>query len=552
MTLVWIEEVAVANLAALAAGSFLAYAGVFPNIDYRMVLLGAMGIAFILQMVYDFVIFPYMLSSMKHLPKVKGRLNVVKTLFETPRGKSALHWLRTVPNDGLIAFDYLPKQTYLMATNHQALLDIMSTRTYDFEKPWRFRDFLARIIGFGLILSEGDPHKAQRKAVNPSFNVKNIRGLYGLMWEKTGIFLDQLETEIRNNPVKTIHGKGEMGRVEMTVWASRLTLDIIGPTAMGRDFQSLTSEENRVADIFLNILEPTWEKLFFLSVNFLLPQWFTTKIPWHLNKMINDDVGYLRSLCHEIVQEKRFSFKGKNIEKSPLETDILGTMIVRGEFSDSELVDQMLTFLAAGHETTAGALTMACWMLCLHPHVQTRLREEIRLHIPSADSSITWADLESLPILNGVCQEILRLWPTVPVTIREAMRETEVAGTRIHRGTRIILCPYAINRSPDFWGETANEFIPERWIDVDESGKQTVNHHGGASTNFAQITFLHGQRSCIGKDFSRAELRCAVAGVIGRFAMEMQDPTGDITLSGAVTVKPIEGLHLKMTRVSGW
>jgi hypothetical protein len=71
MTLVWIEEVAVANLAALAAGSFLAYAGVFPNIDYRLVLLGAMGIAFILQMVYDFVIFPYMLSSMKHLPKVK-------------------------------------------------------------------------------------------------------------------------------------------------------------------------------------------------------------------------------------------------------------------------------------------------------------------------------------------------------------------------------------------------------------------------------------------------------------------------------------------------
>jgi cytochrome P450 len=144
---------------------------------------------------------------------------VVKILFETPRGKSALHWLRTVPNDGLIAFDYLPKQTYLMATNHQALLDIMSTRTYDFEKPWRFRDFLARIIGFGLILSEGDPHKAQRKAVNPSFNVKNIRALYGLMWEKTGIFLDQLETEIHNNPVKTIHGKGEMGRVEMTVWA---------------------------------------------------------------------------------------------------------------------------------------------------------------------------------------------------------------------------------------------------------------------------------------------------------------------------------------------
>lgn len=117
---------------------------------------------------------------------------------------------------------------------------------------------------------------------------------------------------------------------------------------MGRDFQSLTSKENRVADVFQNILEPTWEKLFFLSVNFLLPQWFATRIPWHLNKVVNDDVGYLRSLCHEIVQEKRSSFKGKNLEKGPLETDILGTLIVRGDFSDSELVDQMLTFLAAG------------------------------------------------------------------------------------------------------------------------------------------------------------------------------------------------------------
>jgi cytochrome P450 len=145
---------------------------------------------------------------------------MLKVMFETPRGKSPLHWLRTVPNDGLIKFGYMPKQTYLLATNQLALLDIMSTRTYDFEKPWRFRDFLARIIGFGLILSEGDPHKAQRKAVNPSFNVKNIRALYNLMWEKTGVLLQQLETEIRNHPVQTLHGQSEMtGKVEMTLWA---------------------------------------------------------------------------------------------------------------------------------------------------------------------------------------------------------------------------------------------------------------------------------------------------------------------------------------------
>lgn len=157
-----------------------------------------------------------------------------------------------------------------------------------------------------------------------------------------------------------------------------------------------------------------------------------------------------------------------------------------------------------------------------------------------------------MPLLNGVCQEVLRLYPTVPLTIREAMRNTTVAGQPVPQGTRVLLCPYAINRSPEFWGDTGNEFLPERWIDTDQTGKPTVNHTGGASTNFAQITFLHGQRSCIGKDFARAELRCAVAGVVGRFRFEMQDPKQEIHIAGAVTTKPVEGMHLKMARVDEW
>ena len=66
-----------------------------------------------------------------------------------------MHWIRTIPNDGLIHFRDHLNRSYLLATSHQALLDVMSTNTYDFEKPWLIRNFLARIIGFGLILSEG-------------------------------------------------------------------------------------------------------------------------------------------------------------------------------------------------------------------------------------------------------------------------------------------------------------------------------------------------------------------------------------------------------------
>lgn len=224
----------------------------------------------------------------------------------------------------------------------------MSTNTYDFEKPWRVREFLARIIGFGLILSEGTAHRVQRKALTPAFHIKNIRSLYTLMWDKTTILLDQLEKEIKLNPVDGMNAASASGKVEMSVWASRLTLDVIGPAAMGRDFQSLTHAENKVADSFLAILEPTKEKLIFLGINFLLPQWFARRIPWRLNKVVDTEVGYLRDLCHDIVQEKRLSLAARKADAQELEADILGTMMLRGDFSDSELVDQMLTFLAAG------------------------------------------------------------------------------------------------------------------------------------------------------------------------------------------------------------
>lgn len=124
--------------------------------------------------------------------------------------------MKTIPNSGLLRTRSLLNRSVLIATNHQALLDIMSTHTYDFEKPWRFRSFLARIIGFGLILSEGDGHKRQRKAATPAFHVKNIRALYTLMWEKTGMFLEELEKDIKVHPA---NGESNAGNIEMSEWA---------------------------------------------------------------------------------------------------------------------------------------------------------------------------------------------------------------------------------------------------------------------------------------------------------------------------------------------
>lgn len=208
----------------------------------------------------------------------------------------------------------------------------------------------------------------------------------------------------------------------------------------------------------------------------------------------------------------------------------------------------MATNVFVQHETTASALTWCMYLLAKHSRIQSLLRSEIYAAIPDPNGPVSGALLESLPYLNGVCAEVFRLYPTVPITAREVMRPTTIAGHRIPAGPWIILCPYATNRDPKLWGNDASEFKPDRWIDVDEkTGAMRVNNHGGASSNYALMTFLHGPRSCIGQGFAKAELRCAVATLVGRYNIELENPNHIAVPAGSITQKPQGGLSVKLT-----
>lgn len=129
---------------------------------------------------------------------------------------------------------------------------------------------------------------------------------------------------------------------------SRLTLDIIGPAAIGRDFQSLENENDPVSQNFNAILKPSLDLLMLFAVSIILPQWFVKRIPCNANSVLPEKVEYLRNLFADILHEKRAQIAQEKAQQEAAEGDILGTMMRGGEFSDSELVDQMLTFLAAG------------------------------------------------------------------------------------------------------------------------------------------------------------------------------------------------------------
>jgi cytochrome P450 len=157
--------------------------------------------------------------------------------------------------------------------------------------------------------------------------------------------------------------------------------------------------------------------------------------------------------------------------------------------------------------------------------------------------------LENLPFLSAVCNELLRLYPSVPTTMRMAVTPTVIAGTPIPKGTRIYLSMWGINRSPHIWGPDASEFKPERWID-ESSGK--ANNTGGVGSNYGLLTFLHGPRSCIGERFAKSELRALMAVFVGRFAMEMADRNEVPVVAGAITTKPRDGMRLRLRVVEGW
>lgn len=206
------------------------------------------------------------------------------------------------------------------------------------------------------------------------------------------------------------------------------------------------------------------------------------------------------------------------------------------------------------HETTSAAFTWATHLLAISPDIQSRLREEIRNNLPSPSiplsSSIDIASiLESLPLLNGVTNEVLRLYPTVPVTQRITIRPTTIGSQPIPKGARIYISPWAINRSPTIWGPDAESFTPERWIDS-ETGKP--NNTGGVTSNYCNMTFLHGPRSFIRERFARSELRALIAVFCGMFQICMADPDEVPAPAGVITTKPKHGMRLRLQVLEGW
>ncbi|KAF2258652.1 cytochrome P450 [Lojkania enalia] len=493
---------------------------------------------------YHLIIYPFFRSPLRHLPKPPmGFIPIIGhggMMFERPPGSAHVRLMKETPNDGIIYFRSFLHQDRLLLTSPAAHAEVLVHNSYDFEKPPWVRRFLRQFLGDGLLLIEGDEHRHQRKQIMPAFNFRHIKELYPIFWSKSIELCEVVKAELWDRTDKVL---------EMNHFATKVTLDIIGLAGLGRDIASLRSSDDELIKNYEEILEPTPEKGLYFVLHLLMPVWLIKALPWKLNERTRITTGELKRICGEFLMEKKSRMKMENEEH----LDILGLMIRSNNFSDEGLVHQLLTFLAAGHETTSSALTWATHLLAMNIDIQTLLRAEIHKNIPNPKAlSDTGFDipavLESLPYLNAVCNETLRLYPTIPSSGRLAIRDTTILNTFVPKGTVVYITPWAINRAPHLWGPDAEEFKPERWIDSN-TGKS--NYMGGAESNYSFLTFLHGPRSCIGEKFARAELRALVAVFVGNFEWEMADKNEVVQAGGTITCKPINGMKLRL-RPAEW
>ncbi|KAH7120509.1 cytochrome P450 [Dactylonectria macrodidyma] len=219
------------------------------------------------------------------------------------------------------------------------------------------------------------------------------------------------------------------------------------------------------------------------------------QLPTKWNRESHKAAKYIRNYACRLVEE----MKGKMQQDDRQGKNIASLAMASGAFSDQNMVDQIQLPAALSPGTTVRA-----------------------------------AEIDSLPYLNAFCNEVLRFYPPVPSTVREARVDTFLAGSFIPKGTTLLILPGATNLDQARWGLDAEEFNPDRWL-----GHGRTNN-GGSDSNLANLTVLAGPQGCIGKSFAVSELLCLVAVLVSRFQMQLQDPDKALEIVRALSAAPMD------------
>ncbi|KAG1818536.1 cytochrome P450 [Suillus subaureus] len=436
-------------------------------------------------------------------------------------------------------------QTRIVLCDPRAIAHFYARETWTYVQTPLSLTLLETSVGRGLLWSQGEDHRRQRKALTPAFSNAAIRKLTSVFYDSAYKAKGAWDTAIESS-------KDGGAVIEVQNWMNYISLDTIGIAGFSHDFGSLDGKRASVTEVF-DTFGNNQKASAGNQVLLLLASAFPiiTKIPTKRIDLIKKLSAAMGEISDDLLirsrREKDVNTSGRDEEKS-----IIG-LLIKSEGQDAELhmskeevVAQMKVLLLAGYETTSISLTWALIELSRHLDVQTSLREELLAF--GADP--TYDHLKAnFPYLDAVVHETLRLHPPVGEFTRVATQDDVIPlsepvrtisgemtdNISIGKGTLITISSAAINRSSVIWGLDAKEFKPDRWLTEDGiSGKaKEVQGHRHL------LTFVDGPRTCLGKDFAITEFKTVLSVLVKNFVFEMRDgPDTPVEIARGILPRP--------------
>jgi len=382
------------------------------------------------------------------------------------------------------------QQAYVL-TNPEDVYQLLVKSAHKVHKSPIFKRVLTRAIGEGLLLSEEDFHKRQRRLTQPAFHMQRIASY-------ADTIVDYGQQMVARWDDKS---QLDMHHEMMTV-----TMQIIAKVLFDAD---VSQDANNLGDAITVGIESA---MFRMTHPMALPSW----IPTSRNRQENHAYDVLNAKIDEIIEGRRQTMEDKGDLLSML---LLSTDEDGEQMNDKQVRDEAMTLFLAGHETTANALTWTLYLLSQHPDILETLCQEVDAVLGTRRA--TMDDLKSLTYTEQVIKEAMRLYPPAWIMTRIVLEPIELSKLTAQPDDILIVSQYLTHRDPQYW-DNPEAFDPSRW--TPEAEKQ--------HKKFAYFPFGGGARVCIGNHFAMMEAQLLLATIL-------QHTTADLVTGTTVTPEPV-------------
>ncbi len=448
-----------------------------------------------------------------------------------PHGEPFRDSLRHIRHDTLTAYLALhdrygdvvrlptrPRPLYLVR-HPDAIQHILRDQASQYRKGHGFQS-IADVQGQGLLTSEGDFWRQQRRLMQPVFRQRHVDGFHQVVSEEA-------EALVYGWRLAAHSGKP----VNVTAWLHRLAFRVMGRTLLGLHPEHLDPIARRIEAIAAPLIQHlAADHLHHEHVLARLLAEVSTWLPTPRHKRFRRALHAYHDIAQHIVDTRRQTLSPDPEADSDLLSHLIRAHDAQAGLTPKQLWDDIITFIGAGVETSATALSWTWYVLARHPEVAERLHAEIdhRLggRVPLPD------DLNDLPYSRMILEETMRLYPPSAILPRQANAADQLATYTIPKDAVVLMSPYITHRHPDFWPDPEC-FDPERFTPA-----RVADRH-----RFAYLPFGAGPRVCIGKPLALLEMHLTLAIIAQTYVLRLM-PEHPVQPALGATLHPRGGLWM--------